>query len=355
MAPKILCGGCSLELYAPAAGGIFKCGRCGLKQRCPAKLDELIRSKNHIVCNAAGCMCQCFKKSGNKKTDTRGVAAAPGLSKCRTCNHKQSMHQMSSSDMKSNIPPPLHWVGDTSSASSKRKQVNKELKATVQKLMDWTWKDVTTRDRAPGEKVHKFEVVQVLQNQNPSIWKRYVNKRAVIYREMKMLGNPSVIKPRTNGFVQRARALSEDNFEPLYTKMNEMYLFHGTSPSAASSICETDFKTSFTGTNKGTLLGQGVYFAESSSKSDEYAKDDDSADGLYQGLYACLLCRVTMGHINVNEDKTPDADALTKTVQAGEFHSVLGDREKVRGTFREFVVFDADQVYPEFVVIYRRV
>ncbi|CAE8650622.1 unnamed protein product, partial [Polarella glacialis] len=39
---------------------------------------------------------------------------------------------------------------------------------------------------------------------------------------------------------------------------------------------------------------------------------------------------------------------------SGEHHSVIGDREKIRQTFREFVIFDAHQAYPEYIVWYRR-
>ena len=38
----------------------------------------------------------------------------------------------------------------------------------------------------------------------------------------------------------------------------------------------------------------------------------------------------------------------------GEYHSVLGDREKCRGTFREFMVYDNAQIYPEWIIWYRR-
>ncbi|CAD7968348.1 unnamed protein product [Amoebophrya sp. A25] len=36
------------------------------------------------------------------------------------------------------------------------------------------------------------------------------------------------------------------------------------------------------------------------------------------------------------------------------YHSVLGDREKCRRTFREFVVYDQAQVYPEWILWYER-
>lgn len=46
---------------------------------------------------------------------------------------------------------------------------------------------------------------------------------------------------------------------------------------------------------------------------------------------------------------------LLRQIRDKQYHSLLGDREKCRRTFREFVVYDDDQVYPEFAVWYKRV
>ena len=35
-------------------------------------------------------------------------------------------------------------------------------------------------------------------------------------------------------------------------------------------------------------------------------------------------------------------------------HLILGDREKTRKTYREFVLFDSEDVYPEYVIEYQR-
>ena len=42
-------------------------------------------------------------------------------------------------------------------------------------------------------------------------------------------------------------------------------------------------------------------------------------------------------------------EELVADVQSGRFHSVLGDRLKARGTYREFIVYEAFQAYPEYV------
>merc|ERR1711874_530072 len=72
--------------------------------------------------------------------------------------------------------------------------------------------------------------------------------------------------------------------DPRRLEVNEFFLFHGTRPSAATSICENGFNVNLSGANKGSLYGPGIYCAESSAKADEYAEDDK--DGIYKGLYA---------------------------------------------------------------------
>ena len=65
--------------------------------------------------------------------------------------------------------------------------------------------------------------------------------------------------------------------------------------------------------------------------------------------------RVTGGVVNYNDEVTPDSQALTDSVTKGSFDSILGDREKCRGTYKEYILFDADQVYVEYILYYRRV
>jgi len=135
--------------------------------------------------------------------------------------------------------------------------------------------------------------------------------------------------------------------EGLQWRVNEMLLFHGTTPEAADSICAGGFKLSRADTD--SLFGPGIYMAENSSKADEYV-----TEGKHAGVYCMLLCRVVMGNVLYNSDLRPKAADLVKEVHTGRYHSVLGDREKVRGTYREFVSYDVDKVYPEYVVYYRR-
>eukprot|EP00747_Dinoflagellata_sp_TGD_P122417 gnl/TRDRNA2_/TRDRNA2_173623_c0_seq1.p1 gnl/TRDRNA2_/TRDRNA2_173623_c0~~gnl/TRDRNA2_/TRDRNA2_173623_c0_seq1.p1 ORF type:complete len:187 (+),score=19.97 gnl/TRDRNA2_/TRDRNA2_173623_c0_seq1:744-1304(+) len=130
---------------------------------------------------------------------------------------------------------------------------------------------------------------------------------------------------------------------------NSAWLFHGTNDQAAASISRGDFRIDKAGSNAGTLYGKGIYLAESCSKSDEYTTPNG------ERLRCILLCRVMLGNVNYSDEAQPDVNQLVLSCVHGEFHSVLGDREKIHGTFREFIVYDHEQVYPEYILWYRRI
>ena len=73
-----------------------------------------------------------------------------------------------------------------------------------------------------------------------------------------------------------------------------------------------------------------------------------------------LVCRATLGRVLYNDALRPNVGGLERLCgykQApgkGQYDSVLGDREKCSGTYREFIVYDDDFVYPDFIVKYRR-
>jgi len=236
-------------------------------------------------------------------------------------------------------------------APSERSQVPQSFIEDIQDLMDETWKGLTTRDRAQA-KVSKLKVVHVLRNENAALWASYYVRRESIREECQARGEAfGQISTKTSG-AKACRGLMEQS--DLYSGANEFYLFHGTNPSSAHKICFNHFRVDRAGTHKGTLYGAGIYFAEACSKADEYAQDD--MDGLYQGLFAMLLCRVVCGDLLHTADVKPNVkDLVNDVVDEKKHHSVLGDREKARNTYREFIVYDNNQAYPEYIIIYRRV
>jgi hypothetical protein len=113
-------------------------------------------------------------------------------------------------------------------------------------------------------------------------------------------------------------------------------------------ILKNGFVLDHAGKSTGTMLGYGMYLAECTSKSDEYARDDGG--GTFPGLMAILMCRCLVGKPYTVEEA---GDHVT-TAKSGGYDCVVGDRERKVGTYREFVLYDQDQILPEFAVIYRR-
>lgn len=291
------------------------------------------------------------------------------------------------------------------------------LRALVQYLFDATFRSVSTRDRQGQAFPERLEVVQVQEVQNESQWVDYMVRREQITCEVKerCWMNPTrsdffVLDSATDkALVQlqgivALRAHADPSKDPcafrgvvpewakpgdeidicsgnqimrvrvphdgipgreaiflgplaaslpgprIETVVNEAILFHGTKAIAAEKITSDDFRIDLAGTSAGTLYGRGIYLAENCTKADEYSQPDPAT-----GLYTMLLCRATLGQLLYTAEVNPDPRNCEQACLRGAFHSVLGDRKACRGTYREFVVFDEDQVYPNYVVRYRRV
>lgn len=154
-----------------------------------------------------------------------------------------------------------------------------------------------------------------------------------------------LVEPRSQ---EIADSLAADFSEPLMPSVNEVFLFHGTSADAAAKITQSNYRVNFAGSHAGTLYGRGIYLAENSTKSDEYTRAVPS------GERHLLLCRAILGRAFYLDTVDADPRECEAACLEADYHCVLGDRKKARGTFREFVVFDEDQVYPNYILTYRR-
>ncbi|CAE7556957.1 Tiparp, partial [Symbiodinium necroappetens] len=190
-----------------------------------------------------------------------------------------------------------------------------------------------------------YVVRRVIRVEDSRMWKRFMRKRDQIRRNRS--SSIEQVEPPvcTSGLVKD----QPGTFNPLDEGLNEFYLWHGTHVRAALSIAHEDFRIDMAGSNAGTMYGRGCYLAENCTKADEYARDEPH--GYYEGVFALLLCRVCMGKFLYTTDRY---EAAGDKVKSGEFDSTVGDRTKKANTFREFVVYNADQVYPEYVVLYSR-
>lgn len=151
---------------------------------------------------------------------------------------------------------------------------------------------------------------------------------------------------------------------------SESLLLHGTNPQDAQSILETGFdltrtgsaRAEATGRRKGSMFSTGIYLAECSSKADEYASEGiEGRNKSPKALLAMLVCRVALGRLLRvtravgGEGTGPRLAATLGSAGPQPYHSLMGDLEQGCGTFREFVIPRSEQVFPEFLLLYKRV
>jgi len=231
------------------------------------------------------------------------------------------------------------------------------LVSMFQSIFDQTTLHITTRDRT-GAVPRGFKVHRITEVQNADSWSSYLKRRDEVAlqcaRKVGVAPYPDSVWNSWSGKVatldRSQEILMNCQMPPLDPKANEFLMFHGTKPDAADSIAKNHFDMAFA--CKTGLFGAGLYLAESCSKSDEYVKPDD------KGHYPVMLVRTTLGNINycasVDPTTDPGRDKLQNSCTAGDYHSVLGDRKKARGTYREFIIYDHYQVYPQYIVWYSR-
>ena len=232
-------------------------------------------------------------------------------------------------------PPPPYW---TETAGTFHNVVRSAyVQSMAHDLLNKTAVDKGTADRKklgkpppPGG----FEIVAAQRIENSAMWERYAKKIVEIQRQ-------GTTKTAIN--VKTTAHLSDQSRATLTSSVNEVYLFHGTSIEAAKGIAETGFRIDLAGSKAGKAFGAGAYFAERSTKSDEYTTPHAHTLGIVSEThYAMILCRVCLGEVYRIEDF--DTAAERHVLGSDTYNSLLGDREAARDTFREFIVYDEDQV-----------
>lgn len=204
-----------------------------------------------------------------------------------------------------------------------------------------------------------YELVRAERNRNDALWQTYSVTRAAIREECK---TTTAVE---HNLFQPMSSMDVKDTEPLDTEINEWRTFHGTGLAGCKGICGSNFRLKMAGTGAtwkkdgekaGTpLYGWGVYLAESSTKSDEYAEEITAGLPIDIGCHAMLVCRVVGGLTRLVDTNEFDPEDLRTEVFDGPYHSVFGDRvAKLGKPFREIVVYDNAQIFPEYILYYKR-
>ncbi len=199
-----------------------------------------------------------------------------------------------------------------------------------------------------GLKHRGFKVVKVERIQSSRHWLEYASKKNFV-RAKQDVEQPLVVK-------------TDRDWMEIDRDVNEYYFFHGTKPEWVSVIKKHGFEERVASNG---LFGHGIYFAENSSKSDEYITPDP------QGICYIFLSRVTLGNpfisTNMHKDiKRPPCikghfDTEVRGCDHERHDSIVGEVESPQypnallKRYREFIVYDRSQCYPEFLVSFKRV
>jgi len=323
----------------------------------PLGLDQ--GSATNMVChfqvgNERRCGCNAFKDAGG------GFCV---------CGHKRSAHRSEGASLdRMNLHCPSDWIPDFVGLKS---ITNGNHIEQLQNMMTMTHKPKHNWTRDRGCRVHGvnacppdhcfknpspvpvgYVLERAWKNQNPGLWSQYDLIRSKIAHECS----------------DEVPYLPLESSKPPFNCLNggllasdcrEYRLFHGTSYQNCLKICALGFRVDYAGTGMtwkkdgskvgDPLYGRGFYCCDRITKADEYAQAN------LDGLFSILICRVIGGNANVVRTNAIDKEALKNSVFNGSHHSVFGDRvTELKKPFNEFVVYDSHQVYPEYLLLYRR-
>ncbi|XP_067663064.1 uncharacterized protein [Haliotis asinina] len=209
---------------------------------------------------------------------------------------------------------------------------------------------------------HKaINVIDIQRLENPELFKRYCQKRSSRFTDAARIGHRCTPIEKLKGSqgpvktsMQKIDILTKD----MYSEVNEYYFFHGTKMDRLQAILTSGLDSRVGNTN--AMFGSGVYGAESSTKADQYTDDKNART---TGSKQMMLMRMTLGEPFLTNDKNspkyrrppcqdPNHRAETCDKNHGQCHSVIGDGSWL---FREFVVYEPELCYPEYIITYNRV
>ncbi|CAH8442466.1 unnamed protein product [Schistosoma turkestanicum] len=168
-----------------------------------------------------------------------------------------------------------------------------------------------------------------------------------IYKRYRILKVARIRNKRLwDRYLHRCAEIAEDNSG----HYNERLLFHG-SPFLQSIVMKGfDERYAYIG----GMFGAGIYFAENSSKSNQYVYGIGGGAGCpahkSRSCYICprqlLLCRVALGRSFIQFNAMKVAHAPPG------HHSIVGRPSAGGLNFSEYVIYRGEQAYPEYLITY---
>ncbi|KAL3880352.1 hypothetical protein ACJMK2_032596 [Sinanodonta woodiana] len=240
--------------------------------------------------------------------------------------------------------------------------VDKATFNAVENVVQKTWdarKIGQGRDAAGLDAINytSLKVTKVQRLENLDLYEKYAQYQQTLFHKAGVKGLFEPLEKCQNaksGLVQTSNGMASMLQKELYPEINEFYLFHGTKQENVEAIIKQGLDSRMA--RETAMFGQGVYFAESSTKADQYTDPRQQRDTKEKQMF---LCRVSMGEIGVYNKatkliKAPCMESGCKSDKCGHenrYDSVVGDGIWI---FREFLIYERYQSYPEYVVTYQR-
>jgi len=205
-----------------------------------------------------------------------------------------------------------------------------------------------------------FVLRRAFRNHNAQLWGQYMFAKTAISQDCARAASVEF------SYVPALSSFDLDS--GLSTGCNEWRLLHGTSEASARNICSSGFEKGLVGTGGSLrssgrktgvpMFGSGVYAAERITKADEYAAPTFDSE-LHAHLNAVLLLRCVGGRVKVMQTKCANTTQMLEEVRMdvhmGPCHSLVFDgHQKLGKPYREFVIYDERQCFPEFLLLYNR-
>lgn len=216
-----------------------------------------------------------------------------------------------------------------------------------------------------------FNIEKIVRIQNLELWSRLQFARNLIAKN-----NSHCIKE-----LESSKYITKYPIKtPLLDESsNEYYLFHGTKWDVINKIKKRGFDERVGSVNG--MFGAGIYFAEISSKSNQYIPCPQCLGGAIfspnpvcnckemKESFGMIVCRVLLGdvHISIEYEESKYKGEKDNPIRRPPpkqsngldlFDSILAESKINGGTklnHREFIVYDRLQVYPEYIIYFNRV
>lgn len=350
--------------------------------------DWADEQRKHLFSDVQGPVCKCMKATVQRQVKKEGPSKGKKFWTCaawpKGCKFFQFQEPEQLSPLQSSSPSP-HIVTPTKKRPPQPGFASYLADWKIMQLLQQMMHvDPVMMKSKSGSTYDTLQVVGAWKITNPSRLQKY--EEAMTRERNKVLISKPPVSPLVLSDTSYTTAMNALGLQKLDATAGEVMLLHGTKPDKLHSILFEGLDPSVAADG---LFGRGVYFAENAAKIDQYAVVDRrySKEGdlreLHEKIYTgsnlhpgnvlyCLISRVLTGKYVTTKDGartlpshesessrplfTDETRSAIVPFGNGTIpSSLIAEPGGQVQTFREFIVFNPDQIFVEYLVAYQRV